>query len=73
MSDYSTILFTSPSFVEGVSRVIDLGNTLDQYNDCLSGPQEDAYALSADWQAVGNDLRQAVREWKRENRAAVGS
>ncbi|TVS20368.1 MAG: hypothetical protein EA424_04390 [Planctomycetaceae bacterium] len=73
MSDYSTILFASPSFVEGVSRVVDLGNTLDQYNDCPSGQEADAYALSADWRAVGSDLRQAVREWKRENRAAVGS
>lgn len=72
MSDYSTILFASPSFVEGVSRVLDMGNTLGEYNCSPSGEAADAYALLADWRAVGEDLRQAIRQWKSENRKPVG-
>jgi hypothetical protein len=71
MSDYSTILFASPSFIEGVSRVLDMGNTLSEYNSSQSGEAADAYAIFADWRAVGDDLRQAMKQWKSENREPV--
>ena len=57
MSDF---LFARPSFWEGLGRLIDFGGTLTEFNSALSGPQADRYAIEQDWQAVGNDLRNAM-------------
>ena len=39
---------------------IDFGGTLTEFNSALSGPQADRYAIAQDWQAVGDDLRNAM-------------
>lgn len=57
MSDF---LFARPSFWEGLGRLIDFGGTLTEFNSALSGPQADRYAIAQDWQAVGDDLRNAM-------------
>lgn len=57
MSDF---LFARPSFWEGLGRLIDFGGTLTEFNNALSGPQADRYAIAQDWQAVGDDLRNAM-------------
>lgn len=57
MSDF---LFARPSFWEGLGRLIDFGGTLTEFNDAPSGPQADRYAIAQDWQAVGDDLRDAM-------------
>ena len=57
MSDF---LFARPSFWEGLGRLIDFGGTLTEFNSALSGPQADRYAIGQDWQAVGDDLRNAM-------------
>lgn len=59
-TDYSTVLFARPSFLEGVARVMDLGDTLTEFNQSLSPEQADAVALEMDWRAVGQDLWSAV-------------
>ena len=57
MSDF---LFARPSFWEGLGRLIDFGGTLTEFNNAPSGPQADRYAIAQDWQAVGDDLRDAM-------------
>ena len=66
MNDLSMLLFARPSFVEGASRVLDFGNTLSEYNNSLTPEQADAHALSSDWRAVGEDIKQATRQFAQE-------
>lgn len=61
MNNYSDFLFAKPSFIEGVSRVLDIGSTLTEYNTSLNGVQADIRAMSADWKAVGEDMKKAVQ------------
>lgn len=53
----SDFLYARPSFLEGVARIIDLGNTLGEYN---TSETPDEIAISRDWTIVGNDLRTAL-------------
>ena len=59
MSQLSSFLFADPSFVEGMARVLDLGCTLNEYNNSMTERQADYLALHADWRAVGQDIRAA--------------
>ena len=58
---WSGFLFARPTFWEGVSRIMDLGGTLQEYNTSQSDPEADTRALRADWYAIGEDLKAAVR------------
>lgn len=63
MNAYFGLLFARPSFLEGVSRVFDLGSTMSEYNFSLTPAQADALALRADLNALRSDLalaRQAL-------------
>ncbi len=60
MNGLSDFLFARPSFVEGMGRALDLGDTLTEYNRSPSGVQADWYALFADWRAVGQDLLSVI-------------
>jgi hypothetical protein len=59
MGSYTDILFARPSFAEGMARIMDFGNTLNEYNRT---PDPDAIALSADWNAVAEDLYKVVEQ-----------
>lgn len=56
----SDFLFARPSFLEGVARILDLGNTLNEYNRSDSPEEADERALRADWEAIGGDFRSAM-------------
>jgi len=56
----SEFLFAMPSVLSGVARTLDLGATLDSYNDSLNEALADAKALYADWRSVGEALSQAA-------------
>lgn len=62
MNQYTALLFARPSFFEGVSRVIDIGNTMSEYNSALTPVQADYLALSADINALKDDLARARQE-----------
>ena len=66
----SDLLFTRPSFLEGVARILDFGNTLQEYNTSISPEMADYRALMADWQAVGEDMMRAVEMIELEMRDA---
>ena len=59
MNTYFGLLFARPSFFEGVSRVIDIGNTMSEYNSSLTPAQADVLALRSDLNALRNDLAHA--------------
>ena len=49
----STYLFSPPSVLSGVARILDLGGTFDEYNDSTTTEESDILAVLADWVAVG--------------------
>ena len=53
--DQTMFLFARPSFFEGLARLIDVGDTLTEYNQSLNGQQADDLAMRADLVALGND------------------
>lgn len=53
-------LFSRPSFIEGIARILDLGVTLNEYNYSESEEEADARALASDWKAIGNDIKVAI-------------
>lgn len=59
---YSTFLFATPSWIEGMARLADVAGKLNQYNDSSSGTAADIRALRADWEALGEDIRAAMRQ-----------
>lgn len=62
MNDTYELLYATPSFAEGIGRILDFGDTLTEYNTSNSGEQADFLALRADWRAVAADLRGAMAE-----------
>lgn len=55
-------LFARPSFLEGMGRLVDFGNSLNLYNVSDSPEDADWEALLSDWEIVGDDIRRALAE-----------
>ncbi len=66
-SKVRSLLLARPSFLEGIARLFDFGNTLSQYYfnepDVLTPQEADALAIYSDWQAVGDDMREVMMEY----------
>lgn len=57
-------LYARPSFVEGVSRNMDIFNTLRAYNESPTAVEADIVALKSDWHVVGDDLRFSISNYE---------
>ncbi|MFA4890030.1 MAG: hypothetical protein WC587_00125 [Candidatus Paceibacterota bacterium] len=64
MSKKTTFLFANPSFTEGVARVIDIGGTLQIYNESKTPKEADVLAIKSDWESVGEDVKNAMGEYE---------
>ena len=51
---------TTPSFLSGVARSLDLMGQFDEDHDSPNGALADWCALLADWRVVGTDLTLAM-------------
>ena len=60
-------LFANPSLIEGMARVLDLGSTLNDYNNSLSPEDADCAAISSDWKVVALDMKSAMAEYERQS------
>ena len=60
--EFSSILFAPSSFLEGFGRAMDLGCTMDQYNESQNPAAADQLALQADWAAVAADFSSVVEQ-----------
>jgi hypothetical protein len=58
----TAFLFARPSFLEGLARTIDLGATLDEYNQSVSPEQADLIAIRNDWEIIGEDIFTAFQK-----------
>ena len=56
-------LFANPSFLEGMSRTLDLLGNQDIYNEDLTPEEADSKALFSDWASVGDHLISAAGEF----------
>ena len=52
----SDFLFVHPGFFRGVAATLDIGATLNVFNEPQTPEEADAKALRSDWRAVGDDL-----------------
>ena len=59
-------LFARPSFFEGYGRAIDMGATLNEYNQNKTPEEADVAAIRSDWQAVGDDIQVAMNKFSEE-------
>ena len=57
------IRYARPGFFEGMARIMDFGNTMNRYPKYHSATEEDMLALRSDWVTVGDDIREAIREF----------
>lgn len=53
-------LFAVPTFMEGVTMALDVAHTMPEFNTSANPAEADRKALAADWEAVGNDLANAM-------------
>lgn len=59
-------LFACPTFWSGAARLLDLGNTFDQYNHSPSGQEADTIGMLIDWDAIGQDLWFSYEDYSSE-------
>ena len=64
-------LFARPSFIEGYGRAIDLGATLNEYNQSKTEEEADTDAILSDWLAVGDSLNYAIEHFSQEHTESV--
>ena len=65
MSDHirpTFYLFSEPSFIGGMAYNLDLGNTLNVYNESETAEIADYKAIRNDWLAVGKDLGSSIKK-----------
>jgi len=60
-STYTSFLYAHPSFLEGIARIVDVGNVLQEYN--MSSGDADKKAIRADWRAVENDMCKIIKDY----------
>ncbi len=65
MNVRSTFLFTRASFRDGIARIMDYSGSLNQYNFSGNPDEADYRALRADWEQVGIDLQNAMKDFDR--------
>jgi len=66
MGGYSMFLFARPSLVEGGARILDFGDTLNEYNRSMTPEQADQIAIACDWHRVGLDIAEGIRHCSRK-------
>lgn len=60
----TSALFIQPSFWRGTARVMDLFGTLTRYNTYPTAQEADRRAMKRDWEVVGQDLKNAIKEYE---------
>lgn len=66
---HSDFLFAKPNFLGGVARLFDFAGTLNTYNVSPNGEVADIRAFQEDWKAIGDDLRNALDIYRKEQKA----
>lgn len=57
-----------PSFIDGISSLVDMSPSFSRYNQDKTEIEADINSLRADWYAVGGDLYRSVEKYERESK-----
>ena len=57
-------LYANPSFLSGVARLLDFGNTYDDYNRAPTGRQADSLGMLWDWAKVADDMWKGINVYE---------
>lgn len=60
-------LFASTGFVSGFARALDIGATFNAYNVSATPEEADSLAIYNDFKTIGDDLRQALKEYAKKS------
>ena len=71
MSEDAFVLYAHPSFLEGMSRLIDFTGSLNIYNTSTTPEEADYRAILSDWEAVGFGLILAENSFIKENEPVI--
>lgn len=71
MSEQFGLLYAVPSALEGAASVLDIGNTLTDYNTSTTPDQADFHAIRSDWRAIGDDLRAAAARFVKDSQQQI--
>ncbi|MCB9810879.1 MAG: hypothetical protein H6779_00745 [Candidatus Nomurabacteria bacterium] len=66
-------LFAEPSLIEGMGSVVDIGATMQRYNESMSEREADIIALKNDWMAVGEDLSKSIKSYEQKEKKSKNS
>ena len=55
-------LFATPGFLSGMGKALDLWGAMTAFNGAASAEEADRLAVLSDWLAVGEDMRNAIKE-----------
>ena len=66
LNEKSSFLFARPSFLSGVASVLDLGGSLQIYNESKTPSEADGLAMRMDWLVVGDDIRGSMRKYEQQ-------
>ena len=55
-----------PTVWTGMASVLDFGVVIKRYNLSASEEDADTKALQSDWNVVGRDMQNSVKEWELE-------
>jgi hypothetical protein len=59
-------LFAKSSFLTGAGTVLNLRGDYYLYNYSDSGEEADIKALASDWKAIGNDIKDSMKNFQEE-------
>lgn len=62
----TSYLYAVPTFLGGMAYTLDLGGTLEIYNENKTTTEADLKALRNDWEAVGNDIKNSMTKYGKE-------
>ena len=71
MSEEGFVLYARPSFLEGISRLIDFTGSLNKYNIYRSAAEADRQAIQSDWEAVGLEILLAKQNYEENNQPII--
>lgn len=64
---YQTDFLTANSFVIGMGSVFNLAGNYFEYNYSHTPEEADEIAIASDWQIIGEDIKQAISGYEKEN------
>lgn len=70
LSTETSYLYALPSFFEGMSHTLDIGNISVTFNESSTPEEADRKAIGNDWMAVGKDISISIYNYDKKNESS---